>query len=298
MDSSFEIQLDLKKPIKTSFDETESMIRNLITRFKNGEYVSPENIKKANILYVKAKEAREKLIINNLYLVNKVASNHKGQLKNAYDYEDLIGAGNIAIVNSSNFFDFTRGNKFSTYAYYNIENAIQEEKIILNSEFGITKAASQNIGRIKAATNKYKYEHKSKTPSIETLSKMTGLSEKVVKKYLGIMQETDSFIRLDNKESDNQLDYFQKSIRNQSQKNYAQPDKILSTKESSQMLADMLNQLTPRESIIVALINGLVDGKRYSYSEIGKRLDISKQRVGAIAQTAYKKMREIMNNGY
>ena len=295
MDSSFEIQLDLKKPIKTSFDETESMIRELISKFKNGENVSAENIKKANILYAKAKEAREKLIINNLYLVNKIASDHKSQLKNAYDYEDLIGAGNIAIVNSSNFFDFTRGIKFSTYAYYNIENAIQEEKIILNSEFGITKAASQNIGRIKAATNKFKYEHQSKEPSTEILSKMTGLSKKVVEKYIGVMQETSSYIRLDDKESENQLDYFQKSIKNQSQKNYGQPDKILSSKESNQMLADVLNQLSPRESIIVALINGLVDGNRYSYSEIGKRLDISKQRVGVIAQNAYKKMHEMLN---
>ena len=62
MDNSLEIQLDLNKPIKTSFDETESTIRNLITKFRNGEYVSPENIKKANILYAKAKETREKLI--------------------------------------------------------------------------------------------------------------------------------------------------------------------------------------------------------------------------------------------
>lgn len=294
MNESFEIELDLKKPIKTSFDKTESLITKIVTKYKNGEDVSNESIKKASILYREAKRAREKLILNNLYLIDIAVAKHKNQLINSYDSEDLVSAGNVAIVNLSRFFDFSTGFKFTTYAYNGIENAVIQEKNALNSEFSISDNDSKNIRRIVAASNRYKSEHRGKLPNNNTLSNMTGLSERVITKYLQIMNQTSKIIKIDDAGNQKEFDYFQTGLKNQAHNKLAQPDKKLITKESNQILADMLNKLSPREGLVVALINGLVDGERYSYAQIGKRLGISKQRVGAIAQSAYKKMRAML----
>ena len=73
---------------------------------------------------------RDKMIEDNLMLVHKVI---RSKFKYNYnDYDDLYSEGVIGLINAVDSFDVSKGNKFSTYAfwciYYNIINYLERVK--------------------------------------------------------------------------------------------------------------------------------------------------------------------------
>ena len=69
----------------------------------------------------RGRECRDKLILSNLKLVQKIAHNYKNT---GLDIEDLISEGNIGLVKAVEKFDPNNGSRFSTYATYWIRQAI------------------------------------------------------------------------------------------------------------------------------------------------------------------------------
>jgi len=69
-------------------------------------------IKEAELLLNKALACKERIIKANLRLVASVARKHAGPLANLLD---LISDGNVCLLKAVEKFDYSRGNKFSTY---------------------------------------------------------------------------------------------------------------------------------------------------------------------------------------
>lgn len=65
--------------------------------------------------------ARDKLIIHNLRLVAYIVRKNYPE---APDRDDLISIGTVGLIRAAETFDFTKSNKFSTYASTCIDNAI------------------------------------------------------------------------------------------------------------------------------------------------------------------------------
>ena len=59
-------------------------------------------------------------------LVRSLATKIHRKLPQSVDVEDLIGYGQVGLVEAARDFDSTRGNQFSTYAYYRIRGAIYD----------------------------------------------------------------------------------------------------------------------------------------------------------------------------
>jgi len=66
-------------------------------------------------------EAREELISRNLKLVLNIAKKYKNL---GVDFEDLVQAGNMGLINAADNFDYRKGYKFSTFACLSIKNEI------------------------------------------------------------------------------------------------------------------------------------------------------------------------------
>ena len=66
--------------------------------------------------------ARDALILANLRLVVHIA---KKYLNHGISFMDLIQEGNIGLMKAVEKFEYERGNKFSTYAYWWIKQAIE-----------------------------------------------------------------------------------------------------------------------------------------------------------------------------
>ncbi len=80
-------------------------------------------------LIKQAQELKEKLIRANMRLVASIAKKHTGPTDNIFE---LISDGNVSLMRAVEKFDFSRGNKFSTYASWaimkNYARSVPEEK--------------------------------------------------------------------------------------------------------------------------------------------------------------------------
>ena len=69
-------------------------------------------------------ESRDQLLLHYLQLVKQVAGRMKTGLPGSVEYDDLVSAGLMGLINSLDHFDLSLGNKFETYAVPRIRGAI------------------------------------------------------------------------------------------------------------------------------------------------------------------------------
>ena len=69
--------------------------------------------------------ARERFMQCNLQLVVHVAKKYENRKRKSLEIMDLVQEGNIGLARAVELFDYSRGYKFSTYAYWWIKQGIQ-----------------------------------------------------------------------------------------------------------------------------------------------------------------------------
>jgi RNA polymerase sigma factor (sigma-70 family) len=88
-----------------------------------------QDIKEIEEIQDQATALKDQLISCNMRLVVSIAKRHAGQVDNFFD---LLSDGNMSLLRAVEKFDFSRGNKFSTYASWaimkNFARSIPEEK--------------------------------------------------------------------------------------------------------------------------------------------------------------------------
>jgi RNA polymerase sigma factor (sigma-70 family) len=88
-----------------------------------------QDLKKIEDLQTEATAIKDQLISSNMRLVVAIAKRHAAQTDNFFE---LLSDGNMSLIRAVEKFDFSRGNKFSTYASWaimkNFARSIPEEK--------------------------------------------------------------------------------------------------------------------------------------------------------------------------
>jgi RNA polymerase primary sigma factor len=89
----------------------------------------PQDIKRIEDLQAEANAVKDQLIASNMRLVVSIAKKHAAQTDNFFE---LLSDGNMSLIRAVEKFDYSRGNKFSTYASWaimkNYARSIPEEK--------------------------------------------------------------------------------------------------------------------------------------------------------------------------
>ena len=70
------------------------------------------------------------------------------------------------------------------------------------------------------------------------------------------------------------------------------PEELIMRESLQQELKQLLADLTPRERDVITMRFGLNDGKTHSLAQIGKSLDLSRERVRQIESKALQKLRQ------
>lgn len=122
-------------------------------------------------------KAAKKIASSNLRLVASVARSYT-QL--GVDREDILQEGNMGLLHAIEKYDYTTGNKFSTYALWWIRQRISHFIATQRQSIRLPAHAMRLKKRIKQATIEFQLLH-GRSPSNDELVLATGSSEDIVK---------------------------------------------------------------------------------------------------------------------
>jgi RNA polymerase primary sigma factor len=224
--------------------------------------------------------ARDALILANLRLVVHIA---KKYLNHGISFMDLIQEGNIGLMKAVEKFEYERGNKFSTYAYWWIKQAIERAIADKARIIRIPVHVNEKIKKI-ARVSRELGETLGRKPTPQEIAKKLRMPVVKVEEILGVVQEPQA---LEDLSADDDAPGL---LRFVADPNAISPLERTVDRELREKIESTLRVLNPREEEIIRLRFGIGRDMPYTLEEIGRVMGLSRERVRQIEATALKKI--------
>jgi RNA polymerase sigma factor (sigma-70 family) len=224
--------------------------------------------------------ARDALILANLRLVVHIA---KKYLNHGISFMDLIQEGNIGLMKAVEKFEYERGNKFSTYAYWWIKQAIERAIADKARIIRIPVHVNEKIKKI-ARVSRELGETLGRKPTPQEIAKKLRMPVVKVEEILGVVQEPQALEDLSADDDSPGL------LRFVADPNAISPLERTVDRELREKIESTLRVLNPREEEIIRLRFGIGRDMPYTLEEIGRVMGLSRERVRQIEATALKKI--------
>lgn len=223
---------------------------------------------------------QEAIIRNYIPKVRYLAQKQKSRVPAHIEYNDLLSAGMMGLMEALGKFRPESGFAFTTYAEGRIKGAMLDE---MRRRDPLSRGTRALVKALQEAMDRYENK-RGKRPDENELCKLTGLSLEEVRSGLQAMEQQVT----------TDMDLLAETLSNEAMESGGTPFRTASRNEVVANIRAMLGKLSERENFILSM--SYIE--EYSLREIADALKVSEGRVSQLRTQALKKLRDLYTRNF